>query len=113
MFVNLHFLQQFQIQIILEIYKLPDLSYDPYNEEGERDTSISTSTTFLNEKIMNAYNYCIQAIDVMIFACNALANYCVLAMYNPNHIACSLYNEIFNKANDISQLELDAYNDYL
>ena len=90
-----------------------DLSYDPYNEEGERDTSISTSTTFLNEKIMNAYNYCIQAIDVMIFACNALANYCVLAMYKDNHYACQSYNLIFDQANDISQLELDAYNDYL
>ena len=89
-----------------------DLSYDPYNEEGERDTSISTSPTFY-EKINNAKEYCLQAIDVMVSACNALANYCVLAMYKDNHYACQSYNLIFDQANDISQLELDAYNDYL
>ena len=49
----------------------------------------------------------------MVSSCNVLANYCVLTMYNPSCRVCSLYNEILNKANDISQLELDTYNNYL
>ncbi len=49
----------------------------------------------------------------MVSSCNVLANYYVLTMYNPSYTACSLYNEILNKAYDLSQLELDTYNNYL